>query len=87
MGSALLMVLKWTLNLMVWMTLIQAVLSWVNPLSPLMPLLQTLTAPLLDPIRRILPRTAIDFSPLVLLIGAQILLMMVARLAYGIFGV
>ncbi|KCV29469.1 YGGT domain protein, partial [Bordetella pertussis H934] len=40
-----------------------------------------------DPIRRILPRTAIDFSPLVLLIGAQILLMMVARLAYGIFGV
>ncbi|MEB2657742.1 YggT family protein [Bordetella parapertussis] len=87
MGSALLMVLKWTLNLMVWMTLIQAVLSWVNPLSPLMPLLQALTAPLLDPIRRILPRTAIDFSPLVLLIGAQILLMMVARLAYGIFGV
>ncbi len=46
---------------------IQAVLSWVNP-APMMPLLQALTAPMLDPIRRILPRTSIDFSPLVLLL-------------------
>jgi YggT family protein len=85
--SALLMVLKWALNLLVWMTLIQAVLSWVNPLSPLMPILQTLTAPLLDPIRQILPRSGIDFSPLVMLVIAQIVLMMLTRLGYTIMGV
>lgn len=75
--------MRWALNLVVWLTLIQAVLSWVNPMSPLMAQLQTLTAPLLDPIRRILPRTAIDFSPLVLLILAQIAAMMLTRLSYG----
>lgn len=86
-GSALVMVAKWALNLVVWLTLIQAVLSWVNPMSPIMPLLQTLTAPILEPIRRILPRTSIDFSPLVLLVIAQILLMMLGRLSYGMIGV
>jgi len=86
-GAALLMACKWALNLIVWMTLIQSVLSWVNPMAPLMPLLQTLTAPLLNPIRQILPRTGIDFSPLVLLVIAQIVLMMLARLTYSIIGV
>ena len=87
MGSALIMTAKWALNLVVWLTLIQAVLSWVNPMAPMMPLLQSLTAPMLDPIRRILPRTTIDFSPLVLLIVAQVLLMVLARLSYGMMGV
>ena len=63
-----------------------AVLSWVNPMAPLMPLLSTLTAPLLDPIRRILPRSSIDFSPLVLLVVAQIVLMVLARLSYSLMG-
>ena len=80
--GALIMVLKWALNLVVWLTLIQAVLSWVNPMAPLMPLLQTLTAPLLEPLRRLLPRGGIDFSPLLVLILAQILLMMLTRLTY-----
>lgn len=53
--TALLTMLKWVFNLILWVTLIQAILSWVNPLAPIMPVLQTLTAPLLDPIRRILP--------------------------------
>ncbi|CAB3671258.1 MAG: YggT family protein [Achromobacter pulmonis] len=87
MLSALLMALKWALNLVVWLTLIQAVLSWVNPMAPMMPLLQTLTAPMLDPIRRLLPRSSIDFSPLVLLIIAQVLLMVLARLSYGLMGI
>ncbi|MDM9560469.1 MULTISPECIES: YggT family protein [Bordetella] len=87
-GSSLLLVVKWALNLIVWLTLLQAILSWINPMSPLMALLQTLTAPLLDPIRRILPRgAAIDFSPLVLLILAQVALMMLGRLTYGLFGI
>ncbi|MDT4820763.1 YggT family protein [Achromobacter agilis] len=87
MGSALVMAAKWALNLVVWLTLIQAVLSWVNPMAPMMPLLQALTDPMLNPIRRILPRTSIDFSPLVLLIVAQIVLMVLARLSYGLMGI
>ena len=80
--------LKWTFNLILWLTLIQAVLSWVNPLAPVMPVLHTLTAPLLDPIRRILPNLGgIDFSPLVLLVLAQIAMMGLSHVSFRLFGV
>jgi YggT family protein len=69
------------------MTLIQAILSWVNPLAPVMPVLRTLTDPLLEPIRRILPSfSGFDFSPLALLILAQIALMMLNRISFTLVG-
>lgn len=80
--------LKWVFNLILWLTLIQVVLSWVNPLSPIMPMLQALTAPLLDPIRRIMPNLGgIDFSPLVLLLLAQVAMMVLEQFAFSLFGV
>lgn len=82
--ASLLTVLKWVLNLVVWLTLIQAILSWVSPMAPIMPVLHTLTAPLLDPIRRIMPNLGgLDLSPLVLLVLAQIAMMVVQRLAFS----
>jgi len=88
LGGALLTVAKWAANLVVWVTLIQAILSWVNPLAPLMPVLQTLTAPLLAPIRRILPDFGpVDLSPLVLLVFAQIAVMILGHMRYSVFGV
>ena len=86
--AALLTMAKWAFNIVLWVTLIQAVLSWVNPMAPVMPLLQTLTAPLLDPIRRFMPNLGgLDLSPLVLLILAQVAIMMLQRLAFSVFGV
>lgn len=86
--TGLLVGLKWLFNVIVWVTLIQAVLSWINPLSPIMPVLYTLTAPLLDPIRRILPRMGgLDLSPLVLLVVAQVVMMILNHLAFSTFGV
>jgi YggT family protein len=85
--AAVLTALKWLFNVIVWATLIQAVLSWINPLSPVMPVLYTLTAPLLDPIRRVLPRMGgLDLSPLVLLVIAQIAMMVLQHMAFSIFG-
>jgi len=85
---ALLTVLEWVFNVVLWLTLIQAVLSWVNPMAPIMPVVQVLTKPLLDPIRRVLPTLAgIDFSPLVLLILAQIVMRVLQQLVYTLIGV
>jgi len=85
---AALTVLEWALNVVLWLTLIQAVLSWVNPMAPIMPVVQTLTAPLLGPIRRILPHMGgIDFSPLILLILAQVAMMILRHLVYTLVGV
>jgi len=84
--SGLLLSLKWLFNVIVWVTLIQAILSWINPLSPVMPVLYTLTAPLLDPIRRMLPRMGgLDLSPLVLLVIAQVVMMILNHLAFSVF--
>lgn len=88
LGAALVTMGRWMLNLIIWLTLIQAILSWVNPLAPVMPILRTLTAPLLEPVRRILPNLGgLDLSPLVLLILAQIAMMVLNRISFSLFGV
>ena len=85
--ASLMTLARWGFNVLLWVTLIQAVLSWVNPLAPIMPVLQTLTAPLLDPIRRILPAPGgLDLSPLVLLVLAQVVIMIMQRLVYQLTG-
>lgn len=56
--------------------ILQAVLSWINPYSPLAAPAYQLTRPLLDPVRRILPTiSGIDLSPLVVILLLQALLM------------
>ena len=52
------------------------VLPWirVDPHNPLVRIVHLLTEPALDPIRRVLPPMGgFDFSPMVLLIGLQLL--------------
>jgi YggT family protein len=54
---------------------VQAILSWVSPDTPLGPVFDALTRPFLRPLRRVLPPIAnVDLSPLVLLIVLQVLL-------------
>lgn len=68
------------LNIYFFALILQAILSWVaQGYHPIMSVLQDLTAPVLTPIRRILPNTGgIDFSPMI-----AILLIYVIRLLLG----
>lgn len=87
---ALLTVIKWALNLSLWLTILMALLSWLNPRSPAMPILYQLTAPLLNPLRRIVPQVGgLDLSPIVLFVIVQVLLMVVTRAAVSLtlFGI
>jgi len=73
-GMSLLGVLRATLDLFFYAILLQVILSWVNPHTPIAPALNSLTRPLLAPIQRIIPITnGIDFSPIVALILLQML--------------
>ena len=58
-----------------WIIVIRALLSWVNPdpWNPIVRFLHQVTEPVLRPIRRRLPHTAIDFSPLVVILGIYFL--------------
>ncbi len=85
-GASIVTLGRWALNLIVWMTLIQAVLSWVNPMATIMPVLTTLTDPLLAPIRRITPKFgALDLAPLVLVVLAQVAMMVLSRISFSLF--
>ncbi len=56
--------------------IVQAVLSWINPYSPLAAPASQLTRPILDPIRRFVPLVSgIDLSPLVAILLLQAVLM------------
>jgi YggT family protein len=79
---AVLTVVKWALNLLIWLTILMALLSWLNPHSPAMPILYQLTAPFLNPLRRILPHFGgVDLSPILLFVIVQVVLMIVAHVA------
>lgn len=61
--------------------IVYAVLSWVQNDSPLSDIMDRLCAPLLRPIRRVVPLVGgIDLSPLVLLVILQVLSMLLAGL-------
>jgi YggT family protein len=66
---------------MLWLLIIvviaQAVLSWTAPDGPLAGVLNALTFRFLSPIRRVIPPIGgtLDLSPLILIVGVQILLM------------
>lgn len=76
---ALVEIVKMTLYIILVMIIVQAILSWVNPQSPLAPLLDSFTRPFLGFFRkRIPPIASIDLSPLFALIIIQLLLMVVA---------
>ncbi len=73
-GLGLIGVLRTSLDLFFYALMLQVILSWVNPHTPITDVLNSLTKPILAPIQRILPAASgIDFSPMVALILIQML--------------
>lgn len=72
-------IIRTTLYIVLFMIIAQAVVSWINPYSPIAPLLNTFTQPFLAVFRRRIPPIAnVDLSPLFALIVIQLLLMVIA---------
>jgi len=61
------------LNIYMWVVIISAALTWVNPdpYNPIVRLLRQLTEPVMAPIRRRIPLqgAGIDFSPIIVLLA------------------
>ena len=76
MGLAGVRLLSLAVYMVIGLTLVRAVLSWVNTNTPLMPVIYELTEPFLRPLRRIVPMVSnVDLTPLVLFILCQLVLM------------
>jgi len=79
-GLALIDLVRNTVIVLIVILLVQAVLSWVSPHSPIMPVFDAMTRPFLRPIRRVVPPLAsVDLSPLILIVVLQILLIPLAH--------
>jgi YggT family protein len=76
LGLAVTRLLSLTVYMIIGLTLVRAVLSWVNSNTPLMPVVYELTEPFLRPLRRFIPMISnVDLTPLVLFILCQLILM------------
>lgn len=68
--EALAMVIGMVLNLYMWIIIIRALISWVNPdpYNPIVQFLYRLTEPVLQPIRRLMGfGMGIDISPIIVI--------------------
>jgi YggT family protein len=73
--------LSWMVYGLIALLIIEAIFSWVNPNAPLAPFVHALNAPLLRPLRRVVPPVGgIDFSLLVALILLQIALFIISKI-------
>lgn len=71
--------IKEVIYVYIFIILIQVVISWINPgaYNPVTTLLYQLSEPVLKPVKRLLPPAGgFDFSPLVVLIGFQLLIIL-----------
>ena len=74
---AAVMIAKLLLYIVMVVVIVQAVLTWINPYSPVMPLLNSLARPFLRVFRRMVPPIGnVDLSPLFVVIICQLLLML-----------
>lgn len=85
-------VIRLSLYILMGALIVQAILSWVAPYSPIAPVVNGLTRPFVRPIQRRLPPVGnVDLSPLVLLIVLQLILMVpvnwLTSLVAHLFGV
>lgn len=70
---ALATVMQYALNIYMWVIIIRALLSWVNPdpYNPIVRFLYNVTEPVLSRVRKALPVSfgGIDFAPIVVLLA------------------
>ena len=72
-------VIKGIMQIFFYAIILQAILSWVQPQTPINHLLMQVTAPMMQPLRRIIPRiNGIDITPIPALIILQLLIIIIA---------
>ncbi len=78
--------LRVAVSAMMGLVIIHAVMSWVQARSPVSDVVDRLAAPILRPVRRMLPSLGgVDLSPLVVLVLLQVLLMVLAHLQMSLW--
>jgi YggT family protein len=76
-GVAAVELVRYSIYILIFAVFIQALLSWVNPEAPVMPVFNAVTRPFLRPLRRFIPPVGrVDLSPMVLILLLFVLIML-----------
>ena len=79
---ALVDLVRYSLYILIFAVIVQAVLSWVNPYTPLAPAFDALTRPFLRPLRRFVPPVGgVDLTPLILMVILYVMLIVLNHMA------
>ena len=85
--QAIAVVLGYVIDILWWLVIIRALLSWVNPdpYNPLVQFLYKTTEPVLEPFRRIVPvyNIGLDISPIFALLSIWFLKLFLVRSLFG----
>ena len=77
-GVALIELVRYSVYILIFAVFIQAILSWVNPEAPVMPVFNAISRPFLRPLRRFIPPVGrVDLTPMILLLLLFVLLMLI----------
>lgn len=83
--SSILVAIKWTLSLIVWIIIFIMLLSWINPCSPFILFFNQLINPLVNPLRKIIPSIGrIDIPLFLFFISIQFILIIISRVIISI---
>ena len=86
--AAIAEVLKWVLNIFMWIIIARAILSWVSPdpYNPIVRFIHNVTEPVLYQVRKKLPLSfgGMDFSPIIVLLAVIFLQRFVVRSLYDL---
>jgi YggT family protein len=91
--TALAFILDQALQLYMWVIIIAALITWVqpNPYNTVVMFLERITEPVLRPIRRILPPMGLDISPVIAIFAIMFVRMVIPPtlrdMAYSIVGI
>lgn len=83
--AAFVWLVKSAIYLLMGIVLLQVVLSWVNPHAPIASVLDELSRPFLEPLRRVVPNVGqVDLTPLVFFLILQIVLIVLQGLGMSL---
>ncbi len=86
--QAIAQILSMVINIYIWVIIISALLSWVNPdpSNPIVQILRRLTEPAYAFVRRYIPTVigGIDLSPIIIILALQFLDLFLVRVLFNL---
>lgn len=86
--QAVAQILSMVINIYIWVVIISALLTWVNPdpSNPIVQILRRLTEPVYAFVRRYIPTTigGIDLSPIIIILALQFLDLFLVKVLFNL---